>query len=176
MSTNVDATYSDAVPDADVGAVAEHRPVEELAGPEREGDEPERDREAERGAGDALPAARLPHEVGDGQQRRCAGLLGERRDRDRDARGPRLRRGAARSTAAVIAGSMNTSKLAAWPSWGANATIAKTQRSPAIHPARRPHRRRASQASSQAVNAMASIATRRTVHSAVEPKNSNDAA
>ena len=71
---------------------------------------------------------------------------------------------------------MNTSKFAAWPSCGANATIATTNRIPAIQPARVPYRRRASIASSSAVSATASIATMRTDHSAVVSKNVNVAA
>ena len=82
----------------------------------------------------------------------------------------------ARSTAAVIAGSMKISKLAAWPSWGANATSANTHRSPAIHDARRPYRRRASSAMSNAVSAAAPIASTRTDHRSFVSNSSNEAA
>ena len=87
---------------------------------------------------------------------------------------PRPRR--ANRIAAVIDGSMNTSKFAACPSCGANATIARTNNTPAIHAARGPYRRRASTASKSAVSATASIATTRTDHSAVVSKNANVAA
>ena len=71
---------------------------------------------------------------------------------------------------------MNTSKFAAWPSCGANDTIAITNRIPAIQPARAPYRRLPSMASSSAVSATASIAMTRTDHSAVVSKNANVAA
>jgi hypothetical protein len=56
---------------------------------------------------------------------------------------------------------------------GANAIVASTNSTPAIQPARSPHRRRASTARSRPVSATASIATNRTDQSAVVPKNAN---
>ena len=82
----------------------------------------------------------------------------------------------ASTTAATIAGSMKISKFAAWPSWGAKATSATTVRNPAIHIARGPARRRASNASSNAVATTASMAATRTVHSAVVPVSAKVAA
>ena len=99
-------------------------------------------READRDLADSPLPARARDQVQHGQQRGRAGLLGQRgepRSRRRRAK-PRPRR--ANRTAAVIDGSMNTSKFAAWPSCGANATIASTNSMPAIHPARAPYRRR----------------------------------
>ncbi len=87
-----------------------------------------------------------------------------------------LRPRRASMTPATVSGSMKISKFAACPSWGANATSATVVSSPAIHIARRPCRRRASAASSTAVVAAVSIATTRTLHSAVVPMTSNVAA
>ena len=71
---------------------------------------------------------------------------------------------------------MKISKLAACPSWGAKATSATTVRKPAIHIARGPARRRASNASSTAVASTASIAATRTDHRSVVPVIANVAA
>ena len=71
---------------------------------------------------------------------------------------------------------MKTSKFAACPSCGANATDARTNSTPANHPARSPYRRRASSARSSAVSATASIAMTRTDHSELVAKTVNVAA
>ena len=67
----------------EVRAVAEQRPEEQLARSDEERHDRDRDREPGRGLTDPPLPAGAPHQVDHGQERGGAGLLGQRRNRDR---------------------------------------------------------------------------------------------
>ena len=69
---------------AEVRAVAEHRPEQELARPDEQRDDRDRDREPDRGVRDAALPTRSPDEVEHGEQRRRARLLRKGGDCHRD--------------------------------------------------------------------------------------------
>lgn len=80
------------------------------------------------------------------------------------------RRRSAYRNAATIAGSMKTSKVAAWVSSGERPMDSSRKSAPAYAPARLPQRPRAIDASSTAVTRWATIARVRSGHSETEPK------
>jgi hypothetical protein len=70
--------------DAEVAAVADRRPEQQLARADEQRDERQREEEPTQGVGRASPPSLSPQHVQHREQRRRAGLLRERGERDRD--------------------------------------------------------------------------------------------